>query len=294
MRKVGLILILWLLSWGAFGATGSATGTVDGVPSSVAALRDSTIWIGEGKLEGSPNAWLDTVDVKKKVVINDYSMFGIQYGVNLNRMIWNPHKMQKNLFTPINIGVMWAKYGKIFGYMPYFGLKVGAYYAKEGYNLDSGYEVQGARVVKFDVVEFTPQAHCHFDIWKMKIIVDLGPYVSYRLNIERSGDTELPPALVYNFLSTDHRVDYGIKAGAGFGIMLDPIEIHFLGHYKYGFANIYDADYYSQYYYRFGMVANVAITVGVHYQLTRREGKTKKMMRKEAYEIYRERKGYDF
>ncbi len=239
--------------------------------------------------------FLDSTNVKKaKNLINDYTLVGIQYGMGLNEMSFNPHMEQSMLFTPINIGFLYTRYGKIFGYMPYFGIQLGLFYTKEGYYLDEGYNIQGARKVTWDVVEFPALAHMHFDFWKMKFMVNIGFYVSYRLTIDRSGDIELPPALVNNFLSTDHRFNYGIKGGAGFGLIFDPIEIHLMAHYKYGFASMYDANYYSEYYYRFATDSNFIFSIGVHFQLTKRTGKTRKQLKSEAQEIYLQRKGERF
>ena len=97
------------------------------------------------------------------------------------------------------------------------------------------------------------------------------------------------PSVANTFLETDRRFDYGIKGGAGFGFVFDPIEIHFTAMYKYGFSSMYEPDYYSEYYYRFASVSNFIFSVGVHFQLTKRTGKTSHQLRKEAREIYYQR-----
>ncbi len=234
--------------------------------------------------------YLDTLQIKKKFLINDYTLVGVQYGVNLNRMTFNPSMRQTWQFRPVNVGIMWTRYGKIFGYMPYFGIQIGMYYTQQGYSLDENYNVQGARYVTMDAVELQALAHMHFDFWKIKLIVNIGPYINYRLNIHRSGDTVLPPALVDNFLSTDHRWDYGITGGGGFAFMFDPVEIHFQVMYKYGFGLLYDPNYYSQYYYRFATDSNLIVSVGVHFQLTKRTGRTTHQLRKDATQVYLQRK----
>ena len=60
---------------------------------------------------------LDTIDVKKKLVVNDYSMIGIQYGAGLSQVMWNPTQKQDFLFSPINVGVTFTTYQKMFGYL---------------------------------------------------------------------------------------------------------------------------------------------------------------------------------
>ena len=92
----------------------------------------------------------------------------------------------------------------MFGYMPYFGIQAGLFYAREGYSLDEGYEVEGARNAIMDVVELPVLAHCHFDFWKMKLMVNLGFYAGYRLSIHRWGDG-FHSDIADSFLPTDRR-----------------------------------------------------------------------------------------
>ncbi len=252
-------------------------------------LKYGQIYLEDGSITYT-DEFLDTTDVKKRKVINDYTLIGIQYGASMNSMSWNPKMEQSSTFSPINIGVTWTRYGKIFGYMPYFGIQVGVFYTQEGYKLKEGYSVSGAREAKMNIVEVPALAHCHFDFWKMKFLVNIGFYVSYRLDIERKADSTLPPAFANNFLSTDHRWDYGLKGGGGLGFIFDPIEIHLTVMYKYGWGSLYDADYYSEYYYRFAHVSNLIFSIGVHYQITRRTGMTNRDIRKTAKQNYLEQK----
>ena len=234
------------------------------------------------------DAYLDSLDVRKKSIINDYTLIGVQYGVGLNQMSWNPRMEQKMQLVPVNFGVTWTRFCKMFGYMPYFGIQAGLFYAREGYSLEEEYNVEGATDVLMDVVEVPVLAHFHFDFWKMKLMANIGFYGSYRLNIQRMGP-DVAPAVANSFLSTDRRFDYGIKGGAGFGYVFDPVERHSTAMYKYGFGSLYEPNYYSEYYYRFASVSNLIISVGVHFQLTKRTGKTSHQLRQEAREIYYQR-----
>ena len=234
------------------------------------------------------DAYLDSLDVRKKSIINDYTLIGVQYGVGLNQMSWNPRMEQKMQLVPVNFGVTWTRFCKMFGYMPYFGIQAGLFYAREGYSLEEEYNVEGATDVLMDVVEVPVLAHFHFDFWKMKLMANIGFYGSYRLNIQRMGP-DVAPAVANSFLSTDRRFDYGIKGGAGFGFVFDPVEIHITAMYKYGFGSLYEPNYYSEYYYRFASVSNLIISVGVHFQLTKRTGKTSHQLRQEARAIYYQR-----
>lgn len=229
--------------------------------------------------------FLDTVNVKKALAINDYTMLGVHYGVGLNQMTWSPSMDQKMLFTPVNVGVSWTRYGKMFGYMPYFGIQISAIYTKEGYKLEEEYKVQGANSAVMQIIEVPVLAHIHYDFWKMKLMVNIGFYGAYRMSVQRFGENVIPE-YEYNFTDTDYRWDYGIKGGAGFGFVFDPVEIHFNAWYKYGFGSLYKPNYYSEYYYRYATASNFAFTVGLHFQITKRIGKTNHELRKEARALF--------
>lgn len=239
------------------------------------------------------NEFLDTLNIRKSIPINDYSMIGLHYGVGLSRVMWNPPQKQDMLLMPINIGITFTKYGKMFGYMPFFGFQAGILYTKEGYQFkynedkDYTYKIEGAEKAVMEVIEVPVLAHMHIDFWKMKLLVNIGCYGGYRMSIERfPGVTgSVNEDVAHSFLDTDRRIDYGIKGGVGLGFVFDPIEIHIQGMYKHSLSSIYNPDHYSQYYYRFAYPSNIIISAGVHFQLTKRTGKTKGQLKKEAKEI---------
>ena len=233
-------------------------------------------------------SYLDSLDIRKKNIINDYSLLGLQYGVGLSQVMWNPSMRQTFLFVPYNIGIMYTRYGKMFGYMPYFGFQAGIIYTQEGYKFESdddGYtpDVEGAYQAVMDVIEIPFMAHCHFDFWKMKVIADIGFFGGYRLGIHRSGP-DVDPSIGNSFLKTDRRFDYGIKGGLGFGFIFDPVEIHITAMYKYSMGTLYDPDYYSKYYYRYAYPSNIVISLGLHFHLSKRTGKTRHQLKMEARE----------
>lgn len=254
--------------------------------------RDTTfvdgIDIETADIDSLSDGYLDSLDLSKDIPINDYTMIGVQYGVGISQVSWNPSMQQRFRFVPYNFGFLYTRYGKMFGYMPYFGIQAGVFFGQEGYQFeedDEGYTptLEGATGAVMNVVEVPVMAHCHFDFWKMKLMVNLGLYGGYRLSITRFGDG-VTEAARNSFLDTDLRWDYGIKGGAGFAFVFDPLEIHFTAMYKHSFGSLYQPDYYSQYYYRYAYPANFVFSVGVHFQLTKRVGKTKHQLRHEARE----------
>ncbi len=239
------------------------------------------------------DAQLDTINVKKKLVINDYAMIGFQYGVGLSQVMWNPKQKQDMLFVPVNAGVTVTKYAKMFGFLPYFGFQAGLFYAREGYRFkydkdnDYTYTVEGAEKAIMDVIEVPLLLQCHVDLWNFKFMVNLGCYGGYRLAIERfpGKSGSVAPEVQHSFLPTDRRWDYGIKGGFGFGLVFDPVEIHIQAMYKHSMSTLYNPDYYSEYYYRFAYPTNIVISAGVHFQITKRTGKTKAQLKKMARDM---------
>lgn len=239
------------------------------------------------------DAQLDTINVKKKLVINDYAMIGFQYGVGLSQVMWNPKQKQDMLFVPVNAGVTVTKYAKMFGFLPYFGFQAGLFYAREGYRFkydkdnDYTYTVEGAEKAIMDVIEVPLLLQCHVDLWNFKFMVNLGCYGGYRLAIERfpGKSGSVAPEVQHSFLPTDRRWDYGIKGGVGFGLVFDPVEIHIQAMYKHSMSTLYNPDYYSEYYFRFAYPTNIVISAGVHFQITKRTGKTKAQLKKMARDM---------
>lgn len=239
------------------------------------------------------NEYLDTVSVRKKLNLNDYSMIGVQYGATLSQVMWNPSQSQDMLLLPVNFGVTYTIYGKMFGYMPYFGFQAGLFYGKEGYQFkynkdkDYTYKIEGAEKAILEVIELPVLSHLHIDFWHMKIIAQIGCFVGYRLGIERfPGKTgNVRPEVAGSFLPHDIRFDYGLKGGLGFGLVFDPFEVHIQAMYKHSLSSLYQPDYNSQYYYRFAYPSNIIISAGIHYHLTKRTGMTRHQLKQKAKSI---------
>lgn len=235
------------------------------------------------------DAYLDTVNINRKIIINDYSMIGVHYGVSLNRTMFNPTKKQVTMITPVNIGLFYTKYGKMFGYMPYFGLQAGIIYGKEGYEFKANDEgvkptLDGAEKALYEYIEMPVMSHFHLDAGPFKLTANLGMYGGYRLSVERTGKIS-KTFYKNNFYSYDRRLDYGISGGLGFAFIFSPIEFHVTALGKFALSSLYQPDYNSPYYYRFAYPFNVTISAGIHFQLNKRTGKTKAKLRKEAYDM---------
>lgn len=291
MKKVYILILLLTLGLTAFGQ--QMTRRQQPAPKQ----QPQTVKISDDLLlkdvQALTDEQLDTINVKKKLVINDYTMVGVQYGAGLSQVMWNPSQKQEMVFTPLNFGVTFTKYQKMFGYMPYFGFQAGLFYAREGYQFkkneknDYTYKIEGAEKALIDVIEAPVLFQFHYDMWNFKIMAQLGCYAGYRLGIQRfPGETGFVSEEVRNsFVETDRRWDYGLKGGVGFGLVFAPFEIHFQAAYKHSLSSLYTPDHYSKYYYRFAYPSNIVVSVGVHYHLTKRSGKTKAQLKQLAKDV---------
>lgn len=292
MRRLFILILLSGIGFTLSAQQVQPVGRLDGRPVQDKQKVVATDEIVMMDVSALTDEQLDTIDVKKKLVINDYTMFGVQYGVGLSQVMWNPTQKQEMVFIPYNIGVTFTTYQKMFGFMPYFGFQAGAFYTREGYqfklneNTDYIYKVEGAEKALIEVVEVPVLFQFHLDMWNFKIMANLGCYGGYRLSIQRfPGETGyVSEDVQYSFTETDRRWDYGLKGGVGFGLVFDPFEIHFQAAYKHSLSSLYTPDHYSQYYYRFAYPSNIVVSVGLHYHLTKRTGRTKAEIKKMAKE----------
>ena len=255
------------------------------------------LWLSSGTLHSQDkvdtlvfsDAYLDTVKIEKVFRLNDYTMIGVEGGVSMCRAQFNPSKTQSNLFVPGTYGIFMIKYGKLFDGSANFGIKFGLRFCHEGYkfkeNEDTGVTPNQDGAVKaiIDVVDIPVMAHFHSDGQHFKIMADLGIFGGRRMDIERYGDM-VDESIRKSFAAWDRRLDFGLTGGLGFGLVFDPLEFHFNAGIRYSWGTLFDADYYSREFYRFAYPIDFVFTGGVYFQLSRRTGRGKAQLRREAYQ----------
>ena len=242
--------------------------------------------------------YLDTVQVKRAVELNDYSMIGVNYGVSFSNMSFSPSKHQNFLFSTNYLSIMYTKYLKMFDYLPYFGFTVGIAHSNEGFltkeNKETGStsNIDGATKLKMEVLEIPFMMEGHYDMEFFKLFADIGFYGGYRYNMQRES---LPGQIEEKYLSEfypyEYRFDYGLEGGLGFSVIFDPFELRIAGMLRYAFQSLYEPDYesiwhpYNTYYYRYAYPLDINVTAGLYIHLGKRYGKTPKVLKKEAYDI---------
>lgn len=238
------------------------------------------------------DTFLDTVKLHKKFLINDYSMIGINYGVTFGNFMFNPSRHNRAfVMCPNYISVMYTHYEKMFGYIANFGFRTGIEYGHEAvafqYNeeADQYYNyIDGAHQIKMEVVDIPILACFHVDFTPVKFQAAVGVYGGYRLSIEREGEY-VAEEYKNKFKDYEYRFDYGLRGNAGIAFMFDPFELHFNAEARWGWQSLYEPDYNSKYYYRFANPLDVTFTVGLHFQLGKRIGKSSSALKKQAKEI---------
>ena len=263
--------------------------------------------------------YLDSVGTAFDQPINDYVLFGFHGGAVFNNTYFNPPWEAKfSSHAPV-FGASLTIHGKLFGFMPYFGLEIGAQHTFEGYSFKENKEtkitrnLEGAEDLVMEVWEVPFLMAAHADLGEnFKLLAKVGIYGGYRTNVQRSGtylESSYYSLVDYNpdMMTTvkgsypdryypslyepefrdkwDLRWTYGLEGGVGFGIMLSPVEFHVNALVKWGWGSFFAPNYYSKYYYRFGYPLDVMVTAGLYYQLTPRRGYTRHRLKKYAHQI---------
>ena len=233
--------------------------------------------------------YLDTVNVQKQFLINDYWIVGAHFGGTLVGSSFNPSRETNYFFKYPYYGISITKFFTMLNTFRNLGLEFGVQHTWEGYQFKENKEtgvtpnLEGANKAIIEFAEVPFMAHFHSDGLHFKVMADAGIYGGYRLSIERIGD-RVQEEYRHSFMEWDRRFDYGITGGLGFGIVFDPFEFHVNGNVHYSWGTLYNPDYYSQYYYRFAYPLDFMLTAGLYFQITKRTGKTRGQIRREAYQ----------
>ena len=104
MRKLLTLILLLGLGLSLSAQQAQPVGRLEGQPVKPAKKVSDELFLAD--VNALTDEQLDTIDVKKKLVINDYTMFGVQYGAGLSQVMWNPTQKQEMVFIPYNVGIM--------------------------------------------------------------------------------------------------------------------------------------------------------------------------------------------
>ena len=240
--------------------------------------------------------YLDNVPLPAKARINDYWIVGVHGGISVQHGYFNPPRVMSLYPNKPVYGVSITRFATMMNTFPNLGMELGFQHNFEGYNFKE-YEIDGRKYRQYvdgayeaymEVPEVFLLTHGHIDMGQyVKLNLKVGMFGGYRMNITRIGPY-VNPDIANEFKDTDIRWTYGMQGGLGFGLMLDPIEVHLNVQIKWGWSSFYQPDVASPYYYRFAYPLDGAVTLGVYYQLTKRRGHTRGSLRRLAREVLAE------
>ncbi|HHV04496.1 MAG: outer membrane beta-barrel protein [Bacteroidales bacterium] len=186
-------------------------------------------------------------------------MVGIRGGYAFNGVAFNPDRKQKMVASYRNASVLYTYYHDLWGNMPYFGLQTGFTYTQQGYDTPDVKRI-------YEVVRIPLTSQFHIDFGKMRLLINLGCFGSYRMSaVDFTADDPGGKQVVFD---CNHiYADYGIQGGAGLALVLKPFEFHIEANYLYSLSMIENPALYSNEYYTYGYPNQLLFTVGIFIHL---------------------------
>ncbi len=134
-------------------------------------------------------------------------MVGIRGGYAFNGVSFNPDRKQKMVPSYRNASILYTYYHDLWKTMPYFGLQTGFTYTQQGYETPDLKRV-------YEVLRIPLTSQFHIDFWKMRLLINLGCFGSYRMSaIDYTID--VPDGQQVEFDSNHLYLDYGIQGRLG-------------------------------------------------------------------------------
>ncbi|HOG32821.1 MAG TPA: hypothetical protein PK895_05185 [Bacteroidales bacterium] len=194
-----------------------------------------------------------------QTVFHKQHLLGIRGGYAFNGVSFNPDRKQKMVPSFYNASILYTYYHDLWGTMPYFGLQTGLTYTQQGYETPDVKRV-------YDVLRIPLTSQFHIDFWKMRLLINLGCFGSYRM---RAFDytAEKPDGSQVVFDCNHLYLDYGIQGGLGLALVLKPFEFHIEANYLYSLSMIENPALYSNEYYTYGYPNQLLFTLGIFIHL---------------------------
>jgi hypothetical protein len=195
-------------------------------------------------------ATLDTV--ARPPQFKSIHMLGVKYSYDICKVGASPSIGEDYYHSPVNYSLLYTYYHPLWDQLFVFGIQTGVKYGRQGYT--SPYEGFG-EINKYVEIPLLSQFKIDFSIFRL--LVDLGPYYTYRLDTDKEG----------GFDEFDIRNDYGVIGGAGLAIVLGPVELQLEGQYKYSLCSMYHTYKVSDQYWLFAYPRNIMISASLFFHL---------------------------
>lgn len=189
-------------------------------------------------------------------------LIGIKWGYSLSNVAFSEDITHKPIGTPKNFGIYYTYYHSLWDKMPYFGFHTGIEYNEIGYkHIVEGDPDAGTATTEteclYQALEWPLLSQFRVDFWKMRLLINIGPYGYYILSTEMEGG--IP--------QTTNRAGIGLMGGLGLAFVFNPVEFHIEGNYKYTMSHFYDPSIYSQEYWVYTHSNQIVLSFGLFFRL---------------------------
>ncbi|MFA6817896.1 MAG: hypothetical protein WCR22_03230 [Bacteroidales bacterium] len=186
-------------------------------------------------------------------------MVGIRGGYALNGVGFSPDRKQQMVPSFMNASLLYTFYHDLWGTMPYFGLQTGFTYTQQGYKTPELKRV-------YEVLRIPLTSQFHIDFWKMRLLINLGCFGSYRMSAV-DYTAENPQGQQVTFDCNHLYADYGIQGGLGLSLVLRPFEFQIEANYLYSLSLIENPALYSNEIYTYGYPSQLLFSLGIFIHL---------------------------
>lgn len=168
-------------------------------------------------------------------------LVGVKMGVGWNNVYFSQDIKRESFLTAKNFGIYYTYYHSLWNSIPLFGIEAGIHYSEIGFTAVEYLDPEGTanrRSVKgketFQTIMVPVVSQFRIDFWRMRLLMNLGCFASYKLSQTTSGVLNPEIAKTYK------KGGYGIMGGGGLAIIFHPFELHAEINYRYNLSNLYD------------------------------------------------------
>ena len=168
-------------------------------------------------------------------------LIGLKWGYGINTFTLSQDFNKKAMLSGKNYGIYYTYYHSLWNSIPLFGIETGVQFNEIGYtairyldppNTPNRRFEEGKDIFQTITIPFISQFR--IDFWKMRLLLNIGGFASYKLSHSFSG-------LVSNDITKTYKdFGYGISGGGGLAFIFRPFEIHIEANYRYNLSNLYD------------------------------------------------------
>lgn len=216
-----------------------------------------------------PFAALEQASEQQKPKKLSAHILGVKYGYGMCNIAFDRELNRKGITSSAEVGIFYTYYHSLWNTMPYFGLSVGLQMGESGFKLvNDGYfppEDQPQRDLpeeeyRYKVIQIPLISQFRVDFWKMRAMLNLGCYGSYKFSCVKEGKHS----------SNVNKPEVGVIGGGGLAFIFHPVEIHLEANYHYAFSLYFKPETFSERVWYLGHNSRLIFNVGLFFSLDKK------------------------